>query len=231
MVQNAMTKQLYLEKNEEYYAVPQKWVSNLIDGFALRILDVGCGDGATGALLKQIGKAREVHGVEIVASAAQRAEANLDTVIVGDFENIELPYQPGSFDCILATEVLEHFADPWHAVLRLKSLLRDDGYIIASTPNIRNLTVIWGLVVRGDWHYNESGILDRTHLRFFTKSSFRDMFVQAGLTVEVLEPILMRYKLKYLGPLLFGVWRELLTLRYTCRARKNRGADMLIQDE
>jgi 2-polyprenyl-3-methyl-5-hydroxy-6-metoxy-1,4-benzoquinol methylase len=211
---------LYLDKDETYYAAAQKWVADLIEGTPMRVLDVGCGDGATGVLLKQTGKAHEVHGVEFIASAAQRAESVLDSVIMGNIEELELPYQPGSFDCIVATEILEHLVDPWNTVQKLKLYLRDGGYFIASVPNVRNLAVVCDLVVRGMWQYTESGILDRSHLRFFTRSSLIEMFTQADLVVEVVGPIMAGRRFHLINQITFGLWEGFLARRYKCKARK-----------
>ena len=209
---------LYEQKDKTYFAVAQEWVVDLLDGIP-RILDIGCGDGATGAYLKRVGKAYEVHGVELVPSAARRAQVVLDSVIVGDIEKTTLPYPYGSFDCIIATEVLEHLFDPWQTIRQLTLYLRPGGYIIASVPNVRHIRVLWDLVIRGRWEYSDFGTLDRTHLRFFTLSSFVGLFTQAGLAVETVLP-LMYPRSSRLNRVSVGLLAEFLTHRYACKAVK-----------
>lgn len=210
--------ELYLEKPEGYFDSAQSWVADLIPSTGVRVLDVGCGEGTTGALLKSRGIAREVHGIELVEAAAARAAGRLDSVTVGNIEQMDIPFEPGSFDVIVITEVLEHLVDPWQAVRRLQTYLRDGGCIIASMPNVRNFHVLWPLLFAGKWEYQDSGILDRTHLRFFTKSSMIELFTQAGLCIDVIEPIL--YRAKYINRLLFNMPEEFLARRYMCRVRK-----------
>lgn len=212
---------LYADKEQQYFGVEQKWVADLIEGRNLRILDVGCGDGQTGALLKREGIAKEVHGIEIVEATAQRASNWLDTVITGNIETLELPFESTSFDVIVITEVLEHLVDPWSVVRRLKNYLRNDGIIIASVPNVRNLSVIWRLVT-GRWRYTDSGILDKTHLRFFTKTLFVELFTQADMSIDRITPI-MNYNLYLLNRFLLGLPEEFFTHRYSCRVKKNIG--------
>ena len=154
---------------------------------ASRILDVGCSVGNFGILLKAELDA-EVWGVEIDAEAAKLAEKVIDHVICGPFDKAaDLP--PGYFDCIVFNDVLEHMVDPYSALSYAKSLLASEGRVVASIPNVRYFSNLWDVVIRGSWEYSDTGILDRTHLRFFTKSSIESMFIDLGYDIEVLEGI------------------------------------------
>ncbi len=133
------------------------------------------------ALLKEHGYF--VAGVELVAEAAEAARRHLDQVVTADVEADGLPFSPGSFDAVIFADVLEHLIDPWRVLREAAELLVPGGCVIASVPNVQNGDVIWRLL-RGRWEYRERGILDRGHLRFFTLHGIRDLFVQAGLTVE-----------------------------------------------
>jgi 2-polyprenyl-3-methyl-5-hydroxy-6-metoxy-1,4-benzoquinol methylase len=104
----------------------------------------------------------------------------------------ERDIEPGSLDAILCLDVLEHLVDPWAVVKRLSALLRPGGRLIVSVPNIRNWKFIRGLLFRGDFHYRDSGLLDRTHLRFFVRATAITLAASGGLTVvqSVALPVL-----------------------------------------
>ena len=164
-----------------YYENPRLDVLRCVPVTARNILDVGCGAGVLGAGIKRRQRARVV-GVEYVAAQAERAVSALDTVHTGDVTTIELPYPPGAFDCIIYSDVLEHLADPWTLMARHRPLLANGGTLIVSLPNVQFIGVITDLLA-GRWHYRERGILDRTHLRFFTRSSAQVMLGEAGYQV------------------------------------------------
>ena len=126
----------------------------------------------------------EVWGVEPFASAAAIAADKLDRVITGPFgPETDLP--AGAFDCIVFNDVLEHMVEPELALRYAKLLLSAGGTILASIPNVRYFPLLWQLGVRGNWEYGDCGLLDRTHLRFFTKSSILRMFQNEGYAVRV----------------------------------------------
>ena len=147
---------------------------------ARRILDVGCGEGAFGALLKRR-RGCEVHGVERFPPAAAAARRVLDSVTEGDAESARLPFDDGSFDCLVYADVLEHLVDPWRALRDHVRLLRPGGRVVASVPNVRHLGVVLRLLLLGRIDYADEGILDRTHLRFFTRRSLLALLEGAGL--------------------------------------------------
>ena len=144
-----------------------------------RILEVGCGGGQTGKELRSKG-VEEIAGIEIVEDVARSAQQHYDAVHIGDVEEMDLPYEKGHFDCILYGDVLEHLKDPWKVLRRHNSLVRANGTIIVSIPNIRHYRIIKKLALKGQWEYQDDGIMDRTHLRFFTLRSIRAMIANAG---------------------------------------------------
>ena len=104
-------------------------------------------------------------------------------VIEGMFDpQMDLPV--GSFDCILFNDVLEHMLAPELALRYARRLLTPGGVVVASIPNIRSFPTLWRLMFHGSWEYQDAGVLDRTHLRFFTKSSMVDMFEREGFALE-----------------------------------------------
>ena len=147
-----------------------------------RALDAGCGEGLFGARLKERTGA-EVWGMELDKAAAGKAREVLDRVVEGDLavELGELP--PGHFDCIYFNDVLEHLYDPGAAVRAVRPALAEGGIVIASIPNVRFHKVLYKLVFKGSWNYKMRGVLDWTHLRFFTRSSMVEMFERAGYEV------------------------------------------------
>lgn len=150
-----------------------------------RVLDVGCSRGNFGRLLKETLKL-EVWGVEPVAVVAAEAATKLDRVIEGVFDDdLDLPLE--SFDVIFFNDVLEHLFDPAAALRHARRLLKPDGVIVASIPNIRHFHTMWQLLVHGDWLYADEGILDRTHLRFFTRKSIRRLFEESQFSIRQME--------------------------------------------
>jgi|SRR5947209_10958173 len=170
---------------EGYYADPRPEIAALVPVSARRVLDVGCGYGALGELLKARG--HEVSGVELVPEAATHARRFLDRVEVADVETDGMPFAAGSFDAIILADVLEHLIDPWQVAKQAAELLAPGGCVIASVPNVQNIDVLRRLV-RGRWDYRERGILDRGHLRFFTVRTLRRMLEEAGLRVTRTVP-------------------------------------------
>jgi 2-polyprenyl-3-methyl-5-hydroxy-6-metoxy-1,4-benzoquinol methylase len=145
-----------------------------------RILDVGCAAGAMGAAMLAAG-ATEVVGIEVHAPAAAIARGRVTSVFGYDIDQLpELPFPPGYFDVITLADVLEHLRDPPAVLRHLRRWLSGDGRIVCSLPNVRHESVLLPLLVHGQWDYVEAGILDRTHLRFFTLESMLRMLREAG---------------------------------------------------
>lgn len=178
--------------NAEYYRFVRFDLIRDIPQGLHRVLEVGCAEGATGATLKNNGCAREVVGIELNPDAANVASARLDKVICADVETVDFSAESldeGSFDYIICGDVLEHLKDPWYQLGRLLTLLKSGGKFIVSLPNIRYYGIVFPLLFHDDFEYRSSGILDQTHLRFFTKSTSIKMLTGAGLTGIYIEGI------------------------------------------
>ncbi len=193
---------------------------SLIPAGAKKILEVGCGAGMTGKYLKELGF-EEVVGVELEEAVAREATAHYDRVIVGNVEQAVLPYDKGYFDCILYGDVLEHLVDPWKVLREHHSLLKSRGVIVCSIPNIRHYRITKKLLLRGKWEYEESGILDRTHLRFFTIGSMQKMVEDAGFEIVVMikTPAAAKW-LKWVNRIMGNRLIDHLVRRYVFSARK-----------
>jgi len=143
-------------------------------------MDIGCGEGAFALMLKRECDYNEAWGIEFDEQAAEVASTRLDRVIQGDVVKIIDDIPNGYFDLICMNDVLEHLIWPEDLLKRLRSKLSPDGLIFCSVPNIRQYRILWNLLQYQDFEYTEQGILDRTHLRFFTRRTFLSMLERAG---------------------------------------------------
>ncbi|MDX9714333.1 MAG: glycosyltransferase [Dissulfurispiraceae bacterium] len=173
------------KKPLDYYSQPREEVITLVPESARKILDIGCGEGVLGEALLSQG-AEEVVGVEINSNACDVARKKLTDVICGDIENINLPYAAGYFDCIIMADVIEHCREPLKVLQKLSHYLNDCGRIVASIPNVRYWGICFRLISEGRWEYEDSGILDKTHLRFFTKKEIEILFSQVDFEIEAI---------------------------------------------
>ena len=148
----------------------------------IRVLEVGCGCGATLSHIKYLWQNAIVKGIEIDPLTAKLG-ANYVDIIQGNIEEMSLPYEKAYFDYILCLDVLEHLRYPEETVRKLKPYLKKDGRMVCSIPNIMNMNVVAKLL-QGEFEYADAGILDRTHLRFFTLKSIQDMMERCGMRVH-----------------------------------------------
>lgn len=148
-----------------------------------KVLDIGCFVGATGKWLKERFPQVYVVGVEPIERAAKKAREIYDEVYNTTFEEVDIEGWRRYFDGVVAADVLEHMKNPWLALERIREILSDEGYLYVSLPNIRNLRIINMLAKEGEWIYEGAGILDITHLRFFTRKSAERMFNETGFQI------------------------------------------------
>jgi len=167
---------------EGYYDQPRLEVVAMVPQNVKHVIDVGCASGALGAALKAARPGIEVRGIEPVLAQADRARRVLDDVHVGGADD-PLPSHWPPADCVIFADVLEHMVDPWKTVRTFRSVLASGGSVVSSVPNVAHRSVLGGLV-RQRWDYHEEGILDRTHLRFFTRETALEMFEQGGFSVR-----------------------------------------------
>jgi len=154
---------------------------NLIDSptdEVINVLDVGYGCGATLLQIKNQYKNANLYGIELNEKAGSIASL-FANVLIGNIEEMELNYPDEFFDYIIFGDVLEHLYNPWEVVRRMRKYLKPDGKIIVSIPNVMHFSLIKHLI-NGYWTYADSGLLDRTHIRFFTLHEVVKMFLEAG---------------------------------------------------
>jgi 2-polyprenyl-3-methyl-5-hydroxy-6-metoxy-1,4-benzoquinol methylase len=180
----------YKSKKKEYYALDRSEMLKYIPLKSKTFLDVGCGTGEFAARVKAA-RGAMVWGVELNAEAATIAKDKLDRVLVQNFEE-GIDLNNAKFDCIIFNDVLEHMYDPWSALHVARKHLTPTGVVVASIPNVKFFRTLWDLIVHDQWEYVDSGILDRTHIRFFTKSGVRKLFNDAGFVVQKIEGINQR---------------------------------------
>jgi len=214
---------IYKEKNNKYYSHIRHELIQMVEGSGNKILDIGCGEGQTGWVLKESGKAREVVGIELNEDAAKRAEGRLDKVIIGDVEKIIFSFQPEYFDYIILGDVVEHLIDPWRMIKQLSQFLTREGFLIVSIPNIGYWRVLKDLILFDKWEYQEEGILDKAHLRFFTKRSMIGMMNKAGFELEsIVARRSMGIKAKLFNLFTLGIFRKFFESVYVIKGRKKR---------
>ena len=170
-----------------YFDFARPEILALIPSTARRVLDVGCGAGRLGEAL-EARQSAQVTGVELNEAAAETARGRLDEVLVGNVERRSVPFGADSFDAVVCGDVLEHLRQPTEFLRTARTWLGAHGTLIASIPNVRHHSVVRGLLA-GNWTYETAGLLDRTHLRFFTRRSIVQMFQDAGYQITGLSAV------------------------------------------
>lgn len=192
-------------KNKEYYNFVRHDLIEMLPRIDGRFLEVGCGGGATLDLLKQKG-AVYTAGIDISPESIQDAKnKGVDCALVANIEKDDLPYSEKEFDCIILADVLEHLYDPWTTLKKLTRYLTDDGYVLLSLPNIKYYQILHRLIFHDEWRYEEAGILDVSHIRFFTLSEILRLLASADLQpVDVRRNFLSSRKMRIINKLLGG---------------------------
>jgi SAM-dependent methyltransferase len=172
------------EPSSTYYGHVRTEVLDLLPVAPRRLLDVGCGRGATAAAAKLRWPGLETSGIELVPAVAERARQVFDRVVEGSAESLDLVGAGiADVDAVLLADVLEHMVDPWTFLERLRAALTPDATVVASIPNVATMWLLDQLA-RGRFEYEAEGLLDATHLRFFTRASIAEMFERAKYRIE-----------------------------------------------
>ncbi len=209
-----------LNKNKSYYRNKRTDLLALFpENIGIeKILEVGCGDGSTGYLLKKENKATYLCGIEINEQMKAGAEKNLDRIIIGDIEKIDLPFKNEYFDCIIFADVLEHLYDPWLVLKKITPYLKTGGCVLASIPNVQHWSIFMKLI-RGKWDYEDEGILDNTHIRFFTKKTMKRMFEDAGFEIKKMNRSMGKL-IRLINTVTLCLLSNFFTFRYLILAEK-----------
>lgn len=197
-----------------------------------RTLEIGCREGDFSRVLKERFCNPETWGIEPDPSIrTDIANANLDHFIPDYFPQCVEKLGNHKFDAIILNDVLEHMYDPWSALDTAHELLDENGVIVVSLPNIRNTKVIRELIFKNDFRYTTSGILDISHIRFFTTKSMLRMFRETGFQILKMQPLeqpvpfhkkLRRIHRYVFNLLTFGFFDSLYHIQYGFTLTKRR---------
>lgn len=221
-----MREQIYIENNTDYFASTRVELLDLIPNKLKNgnLLEIGAGGGNTLVYAKEHSYAKCVYGVELckIENAFQQSD-KIDNFIIGNIEEAELHYNEKFFDVIICADVLEHLVNPYVVVESIKKYLKDDGVLIASIPNIRELSAMKDIFLKGDFNYADSGILDKTHLRFFCKKNIIDLFESKGYKIDIFPNFayVSKSKRRLLDKITFHLLEEFMTVQYYIIAKKN----------
>lgn len=168
-----------------YHTVLRREILDLVPEKAKHVLDLGCGTGELGKAIKERQTCKVV-GLEINKEAAAVAKKCLDDVHIDNLNRFDPALSPNKYDCLIFADILEHLISPWSVLKKFADALTDDGVVVASIPNVAHPAVA-RQIQNGLFRYEIAGILDITHLRFFTKTSIFQLFIRANLKIVSLS--------------------------------------------
>jgi len=193
-----------------------------------RVLEIGCDTGNFAANLSA-----ETWGVEPAPGPASVAASRLHKVLVGTFDAVHDELPLGYFDLVVCNDVIEHMPDHHRFLRAIRDHMTPDGVLVGSIPNIRHYRTLFDMLLLKDWKYRDSGIMDRTHLRFFTERSLRRDLTDAGFRIEQFQGInggMRRMQFGLAGNQLpralfgcmllllsLGAWRDVLAVQFGFR--------------
>jgi 2-polyprenyl-3-methyl-5-hydroxy-6-metoxy-1,4-benzoquinol methylase len=170
-----------------YYSQERSEVARLLPGTFVRTLEIGCGAG--GFTRHFLHSASENWAVEPNVEAARLATARKIHVQIGTYDEVESALPDSYFDLVICNDVIEHMRDHDQFLRSVQKKMTPGGVIVGSIPNMRYFTALVKLLALKDWPYSDEGILDRTHLRFFTRKSLERSLTSAGFELERLEGV------------------------------------------
>lgn len=170
---------------EDYHRLARRELTDLFTSPRKRVIEIGCAAGYTGKHYKEQNPGVDYWGFELNKAAAREAITHLDRVVCGKFEEQHLDVlglAPQSVDGVVLGDVLEHMYDPWRALTALTPWLSEDAEVVVSLPNVRNLWLL-NEIAEGRFTYGPYGLLDITHIRFFTTGEIHEMMESTGYTI------------------------------------------------
>ncbi len=217
------TQRAYAEKTAQYFAgARQRFVDDLPENPTGRLLEIGCGNGDTAVYALQTRRCGWAAGIELCADPAAEAAKRLHSVHCGDVEQMDLPYPEAYFDTLIMSEVVEHLRDPWAAIRKLVRVLKPGASVVSGSPNASHHYVV-RMLLRGRFDYAPVGIMDRTHLRWFTPATYRELFEACGVDVLSSGPAApLRTKARWFNRLTAGRFQHLLHSQIYLRGSKRR---------
>lgn len=191
----------------------------------LKVMEIGAAYGETLYYIKSKGIASEVVGVDIFEDKKNKENyKNIDRFIFGNIENIDFPEYYNYFDLILLPDVLEHLIEPKNVLSKAHKYLKDDGFIIVSMPNIRHYSALNKIFIKGDFSYEESGIFDTTHLRFYCRKNIKELLESSGFKTIIEQGSIKNYRgnsiTKIINKITFGIFEEFFSYQYFFKSKK-----------
>ena len=218
----------YEEKGKGYFSNIRIDLINLIDSNRknLKILEIGAAYGETLFYLKQNNIAIEVVGVDLFEDVSNKENyKKTDRFIFGNIEHIDLKEYNNYFDIILLPDVLEHLIEPKLVLKKTKNYLKEEGQIILSMPNIRHYSALNKIFFKGDFRYEESGIFDYTHMRFYCKKNIAELLQSSGYKVEKTQSSIVNFQgfsiSKIINRMTLRLFEEFFSYQYFFVATKN----------
>lgn len=212
--------QYYNHKDTSYHTgIRMDIISLLPKNTEQKVLEIGAGGGDTLVYIKKHKLAQEVVGLELFELAGTNQNNPLiDQFIHGNIEESQSILKQKYFDVIILADVLEHLVDPWTVLEKVCTYLKDDGKLLVSLPNIREIGALVKIALLGDFRYQNDGVLDKTHLRFFCKKNMLNMLESNEHKVDSFLPAFKvrhdRKKRKLYNNLTFGLMEGLWAYQY-----------------
>jgi 2-polyprenyl-3-methyl-5-hydroxy-6-metoxy-1,4-benzoquinol methylase len=217
----------YEDKNSDYYSNIRHDLIGLIDKDKnkLKVLEIGAAYGATLFYLKSQNIAQEVVGIDLFEDTKNKENyLPLDTFIFGNIETLDISQYDNYFDLILLPDVLEHLIEPKTALKKIYKTLKTNGEVLVNMPNIRHYSVLNKVFLKGDFKYEESGVLDYTHYRFYCKKNIIYLLESSGLITQQIISSIRVYKgksiSKIINKLTFGIFEEFFSVQYLYKGLK-----------
>ena len=171
---------MFNSKQSSYYKGDRKEVASLIDKRYKKVLEIGCGDGQFASNFTEC----EYYGVEPNFTAWKQSKKILTKSYLGTFEQVFEDLPDNFFDLVVVNDVIEHMQDHMFFFNNIKQKMTEGGVCIGSIPNVRFVSNLVNLLLRKDWRYIGDGVLDDTHLRFFTEKSIKRIFKEKSMHIE-----------------------------------------------
>ncbi|WP_378180256.1 class I SAM-dependent methyltransferase [Aquimarina sp. SS2-1] len=216
-----MLEKIYLEKEHEYFSNVRIDIVDFIkDHKNLKILEIGAGKGNTLLYLKEKGIASEIHLIDIIDIID--CKENFDSIQILDIEETRIETSV-KYDIIILADVLEHLKTPEQVINQLKEHLVNGGSFLVSLPNIRNYSAFIKIFIKGSFKYEDEGIFDRTHFRFFCKSDMIALFdSHKDLKIEAIIPNnkIIKSKASTINKFTLGMFTQFFTTQFLLKVQK-----------
>ena len=210
-----------MDPRATYHDLVRRDVFALLPARLGRVLDFGGGVGATSGTLR---RERGAEHAVLFDQVAQGADSGIDQAVALDLDDLAAVEralaETGPFDTVLCLDILEHLRDPWATVRLIDRAMAPGATMIVSVPNVGHHSVLRPLLLRGRFDYEDAGILDRTHLRWFTRPTAIALATCSGLTLGRIEPNIFGRAQNWANRLSLGMCERLFASQYKLAVRK-----------